>query len=196
MCQRIRAARLVGVEPREIGARVAAHIDRNHPRLGALLLGLRWGGLRTIEPDRTIWALIVAVGAGLGLAARVGAGRGDHGRHRVPLVPSALAGTMSVWLALWRIDSLRWRRSHVRLVLELPPDVLDVLLDQLREQGIPAERHQTRPVAGGPSWGLMCRLRDLRRVNAAIDALERVGPDSRRPVVAAETAVLADPVGS
>src|SRR5690606_41394777 len=63
------SARLVAVDLKELGAPRAAHIDRNHPRLGSALLGLRWGGLRTIEPDRTVWGLIVASGVGLGLAA-------------------------------------------------------------------------------------------------------------------------------
>lgn len=176
------SARLVAVDLKELGARLAAHIDRNHPRLGSALLGLRWGGLRTIEPDRTVWGLIVASGVGLGLAAREGVGRLAGGRTRVPAVPSAVAGALSVWLVLWRIDSLRWRRSHVTLVLELPPDALDRLIEHLRGEGVPVERHQTRRVAGRSSWGLTCRLRDLRRVNAAIDALEGrsgvgAGPD-------------------
>ena len=160
-----------GVDRKELGAKVAAHIDRNHPRLGGFLMGLRWGGLRTIEPDRTVWAAIVAAGTGLGLAARAGIRRWRE-RGRVPLVASALAGTASVWLALWRIDSVRWRRSHVELVLDLPPDLLDRLIDDLRAQGLEVGRHQQRRSVPGTSFGLRCRLGDLRRVNSAIDALE------------------------
>ena len=161
-----------GVDRSDLGARIAAHIDANHPRLGSRLMKLRWGGLRTVQPDRTTWAGIGALGVGVGAASRRLLGRRSDGRHRVPVLPAVLAGFLSAWAGAWRVDSARWRRSHVTLVLDLPNDVLEDLLDRLSSEGLHVERHDSPRGADGSSTGLSCRLRDLRRVNAALDALD------------------------
>jgi hypothetical protein len=160
------------VDRSELGQRIAAHIDAHHPRLGSRLMKLRWGGLRTVQPGRTTWAGIGALGLGLGASARRVLGRRGDGRHRVPVLPAVLAGVLSAWAGAWRVDSARWRRSHVTLVLDLPNDVLEDLLERLSLEGLHVERHDEPRGAGGPSTGLTCRLRDLRRVNAALDALD------------------------
>lgn len=133
---------------------------------------LRWGGLRTIQPGRIIWSLVVAAGAGVGLAFRSAVGRGRAGRHRVPALPAVLAGVASTWVGLWRVDSLRWTRSHVSLLLDLPTEVQDQLVDQLRSDGLGVEPWFGPRSVGGSSTGITCRLRDLRKVNAALDAME------------------------
>lgn len=156
----------------EIGARIAAHIDRNHPRLGSALMKLRWGGLRTVQPDRGWWAGIGAVGVGMGVASRSALGRRRDGRHRLPVLPSVLAGVLSIWAGVWRLDSIRWRRSHVTLELDLPADVLDELIERLRSSGVHVERHDGPRRVGGAATGLSCRLRDLRRVNRELDLLD------------------------
>jgi hypothetical protein len=171
------------VDRSEIGQRIAAHIDANHPRLGSRLMKLRWGGLRTVQPDRTTWAGIGAVGFGVGAASHRLLGRRSDGRHRVPALAALLAGVLSAWAGAWRVDSARWHRSHLTLVLDLPNDVLEELLERLSMEGLHVERHDGPRGAGGASNGLTCRLRDLRRVNAALDELDaRAG----RRVAAAE----------
>lgn len=162
----------MAVDRSELGQRIAAHIDANHPRLGSRLMKLRWGGLRTVQPDRTTWAGLGAIGVGLGAGVRRLLGRRSDGRHRLPVVLAAMAGVLSAWVGAWRVDSARWRRSHVTLVLDLPNDVLEDLLERLSLEGLHVERHDEPRGAGGPSTGLTCRLRDLRRVNAALDALD------------------------
>jgi hypothetical protein len=182
--------------------RIAAHIDEHHPRLGSRLMKLRWAGLRTIEPDRTVWTGVSAFGLGIGLGARTLAGRDRSGRHRVPLVPAALLGGLGAWIGTWRWDSARWRRSHVTLVLDLPTEVLDSLVERLGEAGVRIERWDGSRRVDGPSTGVSCRLRDLRRVNAEIDALDvessrRVeGADPTGPADAAGSDEPADPTGS
>lgn len=165
------------VDRREVGARIAAHIDRHHPRLGSALLKLRWGGLRTVQPGGGLWAGIGAVGLGMGLASRSVLGRRGDGSHRLPALPSMFAGMLSVWLGLWRLDSVRWRRSHVTLVLDLPQDLLDATIEHLRDQGLSVQPHHGRPTVAGTPSGLTCRLRDLRRVNAVLDGLDLPGSD-------------------
>jgi hypothetical protein len=160
------------VDRSEIGARIAAHIDRNHPRLGSSLMKMRWGGLRTVQPDGGLWVGIGVAGVGAALLSRSVLGRRSDGRHRVPVVPSVLAGTLSVWVGVWRVDSMRWRRSHVTLVLDLPADVLDGVLERLSELGLRVERYDGPRTVGGSASGLTCRLADLRRVNAALDELD------------------------
>jgi hypothetical protein len=162
------------VDRSEIGARIAAHIDENHPRLGSKLMKLRWGGFRTVQPDRGVWAGMGALGLGVGVASRTALGRRRDGRHRLPFGASLAAGIASVWVGAWRLDSVRWHRSHVTLVLDLPHDVLEDLLDRLNDSGLHVERHDEPRGVDGSSSGLTCRLRDLRRVNAAIDQLDAI----------------------
>lgn len=165
---------LASVDRSEVAAAIAAHIDRNHLRLGSRLMKLRWGGLRTVEPARSTWAGLGALGVAMGVVARSLVGRGRDGRHRTPLVPALVIGVASVWFGVWRLDSLRWRRSHVTLVLDMPGDVLDELIARLQAEGVRADRHDGPRTVGGAPSGLTCRLRDLRRVNAHIDELDAV----------------------
>lgn len=162
---------------RDLGVGLADYIDAHHPRLGSTLMKLRFGGFRTVRPDRTLAAALLASGVTAGLALRrLGGRRGDE-RHRIGIVPASFVGVGATWLTLWRIDDVRWRRSHVTLVLDLPSDQLDLLVAQLRAEGAQVERHDSWRRVGGGSAGLSCRLRDLRRVNAAIDAFDPFGAE-------------------
>jgi hypothetical protein len=55
------------------------------------------------------------------------------------------------------------------VVVDLPDDRLDRLVAHLVGDGVDVERWDRPRQADGPNRGLACRLRDLRRVNAAID---------------------------
>ena len=155
------------IDPKEQLARVVAHIDRHHPRLGARLMRARYGGLRVVEPSRPLAAAVFAGGVAAGVAVRrlVGGLTGGEVRPVSPVV----VGPLVAWTALWRWDSVRWRRRHVVLVLDLPPARLDELVAELAASGLAVERWDGRKNAGGASTGISCRLRDLRRVNAELD---------------------------
>jgi hypothetical protein len=168
------------VDPRNAAADVVAAVDRRAPGLIRFLAGLRWGGLRTVQPDRAGWAAVMATGTAVGLSGRWLVGR-VAGRPR-PSVPVAAAlGQGAVWLGVWRWDTERWRRGHVSLVVELPPDGQLRLLEDLQERGLEVERWESSDRGGGRTSGLTCRSRDLRSVNAAIDAVLRGGADGRSP---------------
>jgi len=152
--------------------RVASYIDKNHPKLGSRLLKLRWGGLRTIEPSTGLGAALVGVGTGAGLGVRRAAGRRAGGRARVPLALAAPGGALAAWLAVWRWDAARWRRRHVVLMLDLTPDSVDALVERLRSDGLHVERWSGPRSIEGEVFGISCRARDLRRVNAALDMLD------------------------
>lgn len=150
---------------------LADYIDHHHPKLGSRLMQLRFGGLRTIEPTPGVVAATVASGAGVGLALRRLAGRRHDGRVRLPLVPIGATGAAVSWLALWRWDSARWHRTRVMVVVDLPDDRLDELVDSLRTRGLDVQRWDRARRADGPNHGLACRLRELRQVNAALDEM-------------------------
>jgi hypothetical protein len=148
-------------------ADVAEAVERRNPRVIRALLALRWGGLRTIRPDRRTWAAVVAAGSLTGLAVRGLVGR-VLGR-RPPAGFAVVAGWAVAWTALWRWDTVRFRRRRVVLTLELTAEVLDELTNRLRADGVAVERWDGPTTVGGRRRGLVCAVRDVRRVNAAID---------------------------
>ena len=151
--------------------RVVEYIDHHHPRLGSFLLKLRFGGLRTIEPTTVLGAAVVSAGTGAGLGLSRALGRGRNGRLRVPLSLAAPGGTLALWVAVWRWDAARWRRRHVSMVLDLTPERLSDLVEKLRSEGFSVDRWVGQRSAGGARFGISCRARDLRKVNAAIGQL-------------------------
>jgi hypothetical protein len=166
-----------GVPERDpLSQRIAAYIDTHHPKLGSRLLKLRWGGLRTIEPSTGLGAALVGVGTGAGLGVRRLAGRRTCGRARVPLALAAPGGALAAWMAVWRWDAARWRRRNVALMLDLTPDRVDELVERLHAEGLAVERWTGPRTIEGEVFGISCRARDLRRVNAAIDAVDAVEP--------------------
>ena len=162
------------MDARNTLADAVATLDRRAPGFIRFLAGLRWGGLRTVRPDRVTWAAVAVSGTAVGLAGRaavdrtLGAWLPRRFRPRAPL--AVLAGQVAVFLTLWRWDTSRWRRTRVALVLDLPPEDLVDLEVALRDQGLAVERWERRDRAGGPVAGIVCRSRDLRVVNRAVDA--------------------------
>lgn len=148
---------------------LADYIDHHHPKLGSRLMALRFGGLRTTEPTAGLVAAVLGAGTSFGVGARQVVRRTTGGRLRPPLLPTGALGAATAWLALWRWDSVRWRRSHVMVVVDLPEERLDGLVEDLVAQGLEVQRWDRPRRADGPNRGLTCRLRDLRQVNAAID---------------------------
>jgi hypothetical protein len=147
---------------------VVEYIDHHHPRLGSFLLKLRFGGLRTIEPTPVLGAAVLSAGTSAGLGLSRALGRGRNGRFRVPLSLAAPGGTLALWVAVWRWDAARWRRRHVSMVLDLTPERLTDLVEKLRSEGFSVDRWVGQRSAGGARFGISCRARDLRKVNAAI----------------------------
>jgi hypothetical protein len=157
------------------GQALADYIDHHHPKLGSRLMQLRWGGLRTIEPQPLVVGPVLATGAGLGLGTP--AGRSTQQRATLGAAgPCVAVGASLAWVGLWRWDTARWRRSHVMVVVGLPDDRLDELVAGLVDQGLDVQRWDRPRRADGPNHGVSCRLRDLRRVNAAIDVELTGGP--------------------
>jgi hypothetical protein len=138
------------------------------------LAGLRWGGLRTVEPSAATFVLVLAGGA---TAAEL-AVRRTGVRRRAPLATrgAGTLGALAVWAAVWRWDARRWRRRTVRLLPDLPPAGVRDLVERLGDQGYDVEVWEVGG-ADGPRVGLRCRTSDLRRVNAAIGEVVRAaGP--------------------
>lgn len=162
------------VDTRNALADAVASLDRRAPGFIRFLAGLRWGGLRTVRPDRVTWAAVAVSGTAVGLAGRAAVDRATGSwlphRFRPPAPLAALAGQVAVFLTVWRWDTSRWRRTRVALVLDLPAQDLVDLEDALRTQGLDVERWERRDRAGGPVAGIVCRSRDLRAVNRAVDA--------------------------
>lgn len=154
-----------------LSQRVAAYIDANHPRLGSSLMKLRWGGLRTIEPNPVLGAALVGAGTSAGVGVRRLLGRRRGGRAWLPLAIAAPGGAVAAWVAVWRWDAARWRRRNVAMMLDLTPDRVADLVERLAEDGLRVERWSAPRSIGGSAFGISCRARDLRRVNAAIDQL-------------------------
>jgi hypothetical protein len=170
---------IVRAEVRENGAMVVKerlqalveHVDTRHPRVLSRAMKLRWGGLRTLEPNRPLVAAVLGLSAVVtGVAVHLGGRRGD-GRRRVRWTGAMALSSVGLWTALWRWDAARWRRSHVMVVVDLPSDQLDDLVAELCDTGAPVQRWDRARRADGPRHGVSCRLRDLRRVNAAIDTM-------------------------
>ncbi|MDQ2677140.1 MAG: hypothetical protein M3Y51_00240 [Actinomycetota bacterium] len=164
------------MDARELMARFADHVDHHHPRLGSRLLRARYGGLRVTEPNRTLAAGVLIGGLGVGALSRRLIASLTRGRLRVQLWLVGILGPLLAWSALWRWDSMRWRRRHVVLVLDLPSQQLDRVVDELGERGLQVERWDGPRGVGGASTGLSCRLGDLRRVNAGLDELAAAPP--------------------
>lgn len=155
-----------------LSQRVAAYIDTHHPRLGSSLMKLRWGGLRTIEPNPVFGAALVGAGTSAGVGVRRLLGRRRGGRAWLPLAVAAPGGAVAAWVAVWRWDAARWRRRNVAMMLDLTPDRVTDLVDRLAAQGLRVERWSAPRAVGGAAFGISCRARDLRRVNAALDLLD------------------------
>jgi len=160
------------VDREHFSQRIAAYIDGHHPRLGSALMKLRWGGLRTIEPNPVLGAALVGAGTGAGVGVRHVLGRNRSGRQWLPLVLAAPAGAVAAWAAVWRWDAARWRRRHVAMVLDLTPDRVTALVERLGSDGLRVERWNGPRAVGGTVSGISCRAQDLRRVNAALDGLD------------------------
>ncbi len=158
---------------RDLIEAVGAYIDARHPRLVRAILGTRWGGLRSVELDPVGWSALLGSGATIGLSARSGARllrQSDSRPVRRSLsgmLLAAASGAAASWFALWRWDTVRWRRRYTALVVDLPGQELDELAKNL--QGVaPVETWEDPFGLGGPRRGLLVPVRDLRAVNAAL----------------------------
>lgn len=146
-------------------------IDRRAPGLVRFLAALRWGGLRTIRPDPLMWSVESATAVGAGLGVRAGITALTRRRLRLPLIASVATAAIATHLAIWRWDTLRWRRHRVALVVDLPASELIGLAEDLTAAGLPVERWERGVRAGRRVHGLWCRTGDVRAVNRAIDAV-------------------------
>ncbi len=144
-------------------------VDRRAPGLVRFLAALRWGGLRTIAPDRLTWGAEVAAGVGIGVGAREAIRAATRGRVSPPLVPAVALGWVASHLALWRWDTIRWRDRRVALVVDLPIDRVMTLADELEASGLAVERWERGIRGGRRVHGLWCRAGDVRAVNRAVD---------------------------
>jgi hypothetical protein len=167
--------RLPDVDLAGTAERVGAYIDHHHPKVVRALLGVRWGGLRTVELDPTGWTALLVAGAASGVAVRSGARAARRARGAtVPrsatglLGAAALGGTVA-WFCCWRWDTRRWRGRHVALTVNLPASDLEALAAEL--QAVAAVETWEDPVGpGGARRGLLVPTRDVRAVNAALGA--------------------------
>lgn len=161
---------MAAVDGKELLARLVAYVDRRHPRFGSHVMRARFGGLRVREPGGVLVTSVLVGGAGLGVAVRRAVAQLSGGRVRPGAVPSMVLGPAALWGALWRWDATVWRRRHVTLVLDRPAPDLDRMVDELAAKGIVVRRWDGPRAVGGAATGLTCRLRDLRAVNAHLDA--------------------------
>lgn len=144
-------------------------VDRRAPGLVRFLAALRWGGLRTIAPDRLTWGAEVAAGVGIGVGAREAIRAATRGRFRLPLLPAVVLGWIASHLALWRWDTIRWRDRRVALVVDLPLDRVVELAAELESSGLAVERWERGIRGGRRVHGVWCRAGDVRAVNRALD---------------------------
>ncbi len=172
------------MDPKELLASAFARVDRRHPGVVRFVLGLRWGGLRTVRPDPAGWVALGVVGGMAGLGARTLSGR-VLGRPRPSGAVAVVGGQAALWFGLWRWDTRRWRHSRVALVVDLPPGAEASLIEELAAEGVAVERWAEPDRAGGRIGGLLCRASDVRRVNRAVDDVASAaaggggGPDRR-----------------
>ena len=157
--------------------RVGAYIDHRHPKVVRAILGVRWGGLRTVELDPTGWSALLGAGAVAGVSVRgaVRAVRRARGAD-VPgsgagLLGAAAAGAFAGWFVCWRWDTRRWHGRHVSLTVDLPPSELEALAEELQEVA-PVETWEDPFGPGGARRGLLVPTRDVRAVNAALGVRE------------------------
>ena len=155
--------------------RVGAYIDHRHPKVVRAILGVRWGGLRTVELDPTGWTALLGTGAVAGVSARAGA-RALRRTRGAAVPPSAAGflgaiapGAFAAWFACGRWDTRRWRGRYVSLTVDLPPSELEQLAEEL--QAVAAGETWEDPVGpGGARRGLLVPTKDVRAVNAALGA--------------------------
>ena len=157
--------------------RVGAYIDHRHPKVVRAILGVRWGGLRTVELDPTGWSALLGSGAVTGVAVRSGVRAVRRARGAAPrrsaagLLGAAVAGGFTAWFVCWRWDTRRWHRKFVSLTVDLPPAELEALAAEL--QDVAAVETWEDPFGpGGARRGLLVPTRDVRAVNAALGARE------------------------
>ena len=155
--------------------RVGAYIDKRHPKMVRAILGVRWGGLRTVELDPTGWSALLGAGAVTGLSVRGGVravrrARGATVAHSASgALGAAVAGAAAAWFVCWRWDTRRWHGRYVSLTVDLPPTELEALAEDL--QDVAAVETWEDPVGpGGARRGLLVPTRDVRAVNAALGA--------------------------
>jgi len=155
--------------------RVGAYIDKRHPKMVRAILGVRWGGLRTVELDPTGWSALLGAGAVTGLSVRGGVravrrARGVTVAHSASgALSAAVAGAATAWFVCWRWDTRRWHGRYVSLTVDLPPTELEALAEDL--QNVAAVETWEDPVGpGGARRGLLVPTRDVRAVNAALGA--------------------------
>ncbi len=151
---------------------VTEYVDRRAPGLVRVLAAMRWGGLRTVRPDNRMWFGEAGAALGLGLVTRRAVTAATGNRVRPPGVLSVAIGWSAVHLAVWRWDTVRWRRRRVAMVVDLPVDEVIALTEQLRSIGYDVERWER---VRGPVrvHGIWCRSADLRSVNRELDELSR-----------------------
>jgi hypothetical protein len=142
----------------------AAYLDRRHPRVARFFLGFRFGGLRTLDPSPALWVAM----AGTGVLAAASTSHVPRA-IRPPRVAAGAAAGLAVWTVVWRWDARRWARAHVSLVPDLPVEGVQAVAEALALEGVHVELRERRG-PGGPVVALRCRIADLRRVNAALDA--------------------------
>ena len=139
---------------------------------------MRWGGLRTVELDRTGWSALLGSGAVVGVGVRQAGRAVRRARGAAPrgsaagLLGAASAGAFAAWFVCWRWDTRRWHQKFVTLTVDLPASELEMLAAEL--QDVAAVETWEDPVGpGGARRGLLVPTRDVRAVNAALGA--RVG---------------------
>lgn len=157
--------------------RVGAYIDHRHPKVVRAILGVRWGGLRTVELDPTGWSALLGAGALAGVSVRAGgrAVRRARGavvrRSAAGFLGAAAAGAFAGWFVCWRWDTRRWHQRYVSLTVDLPAADLEALAAELQDVA-PVETWEDPVGPGGARRGLLVPTRDVRAVNAALGVRE------------------------
>jgi len=157
--------------------RVGAYIDHRHPKVVRAILGVRWGGLRTVELDPTGWSALLGAGAVAGATVRAGVRRvrvargADLPRSTTGLLGAAAGGAVAAWFVCWRWDTRRWHGRFVSLTVDLPMAELEALAEELQALA-PVETWEDPVGPGGAQRGLLVPTRDVRAVNAALGGRE------------------------
>jgi hypothetical protein len=143
--------------------------DPDGPRTTASLLAFhnsRRGGLG--------WAVLLARGALLGVAAAAVSGRQKAGIGRI--IAGAGAGAGSAVIVARVVDEVRWRTAAVSLEVDEPDAALD-LMQAVRAEGVRADMVRSDSAdprvdggAHGPVYALRYRAKDDRRVRAVLAA--------------------------
>jgi len=160
------------VGTRDLIGSATEYVDRRAPGLVRVLAAMRWGGLRTVRPDNRMWAGEAGAAVGLGIVTRRAVRVLTGDRIRPPSLATVAVGWMAVHLAVWRWDTIRWRRCRVALVVDLPVGEVMQLAEHLRSIGYDVERWE-RDRGPVRVHGIWCRSADLRSVNREMDELSR-----------------------